>query len=204
MSPTLLTHPAHPARIGCRACPGDENASPGHKKSIPLHASGSATVRRSIGRRSLDAFSSIRGSLKGHRRALNTTTNQKPAIAPAAMTCVSAGASPFEPAKQKWYDSLRGKSSQIPLPSTSPVSMSSTLKRTRPRFFRPSPAPLPPPDLPSHSIQTLRAPLPKLELASFQADLRRMSLFGEATEKSFVEEGKCSSSRLPYKVCVRC
>lgn len=190
MSPTLLTHPAHPARMGCRACPGDENASPGHKKSISqLHASGSITVGRSIGRRSLDAFSSIRGSLKGHRQALNTTTNQKPGVS-LAMTCMSAGASPFEPAKPKWYDSLRGKSSQIPLPSTSPVSMSSTLKRTRTRFFRSPQAQLPPTDLPSHAPQTLRAPLPKLELASFQADLRRLSLFGDVAEKSFVEEGK--------------
>lgn len=198
MSPTLLTHPAHPARINCTACPGNENATLGRNKSITPRTPGSATVGRSVGRRSLDAFSSIRGSLKGPRRALNTTTNQKPAVAP-AMTCASTSASPFEPAKQKWYDSLRGKSSQIPLPSTSPISMSSTLKR-RTRFFRSPPAQPPTPDLSAQATEPPRAPLPKLELASFQADLRRMSLFGEATEQSSVDEGECSSTNVPHKI----
>lgn len=202
MLPNSSTHPP-PPRMRCEACPGSENANPGSSNSRsnsncnakpPLaYKTSSASVGRNIGRRSLDAFSSIRRSLSGHRRALNTTTNQ--AATPTlnlhvALTCASAGVSPIEPAKQKWYDSLRGKASQIPTPS-SPTSMSSTLKRSR--FFRSAPAQPPPaPDLPPTVLEALRAPLPKLELASFQSELQRMSMFGEPDEKSTTGSGTCS------------
>lgn len=185
--------PGSPARIGCSACPGSENATPGSHKCQPsyAYASGSASVGRTLGRRSLEAFSSLRGSFKG-RRALQTTTNQKTA-APATSLSVGYSSPVGPPTKQKWYESLRGKSSHIPTPS-SPTSMSSTLKRSR--FFRSSPV-QPRVRLPSPcaALQTMsvRDRLPMLELDSFQSELQRMSMFGEPT----VDTGKTSAQKLP-------
>lgn len=187
MSPSAFTPPA---RVGCSACPGSENNTPGSKTSLPIYVHGSASLGRPLGRRSLDAFSSIRGSFRG-RRALQPTTNQKPAT-PTMST--SAGNSPIgPPAKQRWYESLRGRSSQIPTPS-SPASMSSTLKRSR--FFRSSPTrlaldgPSPPTASQTGQTGTIRDPLPKLQIASFQSELQRLSMFGETTERSFADAGK--------------
>lgn len=183
MSPISLTHQS---RTGCVACPSNENGEPGCTKTTSPTAYGSATVGRRLGRRSLDTFSSIRVSFKG-RQALTTTTN---ATVP-ALKCGSAGSSPVGPAKQKWFDSLRGKSSQIPsqIPTpSSPTSMSSTLKRSR--FFRSSPVQPPVPDLSLNALWAIRAPLPKLEIASFQSELQRMSIFGEVAEIPIAEAGE--------------
>lgn len=164
-----------PRRAGCLACPGGENAPPGSHKSMPNYTHGSAG--RALGRRSLDAVRSVRGSLRG-RRVLDATTNHKPA--PLA-TSVSAGSSPIA-AKQHWYDSLRSRATQIPMPS-SPISMTSTLKRSR--FFRSSPTQAPSPNLVlSSQHQASRVPLPKLELSSFESDLQQLAIFGKGGENS--------------------
>lgn len=186
MSPTPLTPPA---QGGYSACLGSEDATPRSKKSLPSHAYHCGSVDRTLGRRSLDAFNSLRGSFQG-RRALQSTTNQKP-VAPAMSA--SAGSNPVgPPAKQRWYESLRDKSSQIPTPS-SPTSMSSTLKRSR--FFRSSPTQLPIDSSPSVALQTqaIGDPHPKLEVASFRSELQRMSIFGEHTERSYADTGRLSA-----------
>lgn len=147
---------------------------------------GSGSVGRILGRRSLDAFSSIRGSLKGHR-ALHPTTNQKPA---SSLMTASADNSPNEvPLKQRWFDSLRGNASQIPTP-LSPTSMSPTLKRSRFLWSAPN---LPPEDELSSptALQTrLRDHLPQLQIASFRSEMQRTSLFDDITAESIVDVGK--------------
>lgn len=159
-----------PRRVGCSACPDGENTAPGSNKSMPNYTHGS--VGRTLGRRSLDAVRSVRGSIRG-RRVLHATTNHKPA---SQATSVSAGSSPVA-AKQRWYDSLRSRATQIPMPS-SPISMSSTLKRSR--FFRSSPIQPPSPGLsPSSNHHASRVPLPRLELPSFESELRQLAIFDQ-------------------------
>lgn len=189
--PSNTTTP--PGRVGCSAC---ENATPGSDKKKPTtYSYGSGSVGRALGRRSLDTFLSVRGSLGG-RSALGTTTNQKPAEPAASATSVSAGSSPVDPpAKQRWYDSLRSRASQIPMPS-SPTSMSSTLKRTR--FFRSSPTQVsghdfPSPTEPQNQLSRAPPPLPRLDVSSFQSELQRMPIFGEVSGNSF--QGMASVSK---------
>lgn len=184
MSPTSYT--TH-ARMGCSACPGNENATFGTNKGLSSPISGSGSVGRTLGRRSLDAFSSIRGSLKGHR-ALHPATNQKPAD---STTSAGAGNSPNEiPAKQRWFDSLRSNASQIPTP-LSPTSMSPTLKRSRFLWAAPSQSLQDDPSSPIAPQTRVRDCLPQLQIASFRSELQRTSLFDEITEDSLVRTGKC-------------
>lgn len=180
MPPTPATTPG---RVGCSAC---ENATtPGSDKNMPAYSYGSGSVGRALGLRSLDTFRSVRSRSLRDRSALGTATNQKTAEVAAPATSVSAGSSPVSPpAKQRWYDSLRARASQIPTPS-SPTSMSSTLKRAR--FFRSSPTQVSSPDFPFPSEvqnQSSRAPgpLPRLDISSFQSELQRMPIFGKASE----------------------
>ncbi|KAF3769984.1 hypothetical protein M406DRAFT_66438 [Cryphonectria parasitica EP155] len=172
MSSTTAAPSTPPHTVGCPSCTGGENETLGSSKS------------RSLGRRSLDAVRSIRTYSKG-RRILDATTNQK--IEPPT-TNASAESSPTgHSAKQRWYDSIRGRSSQVPNPS-SPESMSSTLKRSR--FFKSSPV-QPHSHEPSISSalqsQAFRTPLPKLDLPSFQAELQRSSVFGAVYDKSEID-----------------
>lgn len=171
----MSTDPATPpaGRAGCSACSGGENVTPGLSKSMH-HYSNSSWKSRSLGRLSLDAVRSVRGTIKG-RLALDTTTNQQPA---SPDTSVSAGSSPVDPpAKQRWYDSLRSRASQIPTPS-SPSSMSSTLKRSR--FFWSHDFPQQKGSVvPSGELQTqaFRTPLPKINLPSLQSELQTSAIF---------------------------
>lgn len=183
MSPTSCPTPA---RLGCTACPGSENATLDVRKDLSSPINGSGSVGRTLGRRSLDAFSSIRGSLKGHR-TLHPTTNQKPASS--TMTA-SAGNSPNEaPAKQRWFDSLRGNASQIPTP-LSPTSMSPTLKRSRFLWSAPNLPPEDDPSSPTAAQTRLRDHLPQLQIASFRSELQRTPLFGEITGETIVDVSK--------------
>lgn len=175
--------PLTPAgRAGCSACPDlprGENTTPQSIRSVPKYTYGSVGRGRSLGRRSLDAVRSVRGSIRG-RRALGTTTNQQPA---SLSTAVSAGSSPIgPPAKQRWFETLRSRPSQIP----SPTSLSSSVKK-RTIFVRSSPVQAPAHDSsPSagQNDQPSRDVLPTLELSSFQSELQRLSIFGQASEKA--------------------
>lgn len=179
---------AHPSRSGCSVCPSSEHTCPHHKSTYPRP---STAGRRSLGRRSLGTFTSMRGSKV--RRALDASTSQEPDGAGATLrlplTCAT-GSRPASHTKPKWYDSLRGRSSQAPI-SMSPRSVSSTVKRSR--FFWSSPAQPTDADSPfdGHVPRTplvLRAPLPKLEIESFQSELQRLSMFGEIADMSSLKD----------------
>lgn len=179
-----------PARLGCTACPGSEDTTPVAKKGLSSPITGSGSVGRTFGRRSLDAFSSIRGSLKG-RRALHPTTNQKPASP--VMTANAGNILNEAPAKQRWFDSLRGNASQIPTP-LSPTSMSPTLRRSRFLWSAPNQPPEDDPSSPTAPWTRLRDPIPQLQIASFRSELQRTSLFDEITGESVVDAGKYPTS----------
>lgn len=160
-------------------------------KSAAGHISpANGSMGRTLGNRSLDAVRSVRGSLKG-QRALKTATNVIPATSSSSCSSSPVGSA----TKQRWYDSIRSRTSQIPTPR-SPASSSPTLKR---RLFKngtedekllaapkceghTSPTPL------ARSqrhvqAQTLRTPPPKLELPGLDADLRRNTTFRACSEK---------------------
>lgn len=174
----------------CLACPGGENITPKSAVSQPSPSYGS--MSRTLGHRSLDAVRSVRGSIKG-RRALNMATNTIPATSSTSCSSGPVGSA----TKQRWYDSIRSRASQIPMPS-SPSSSSPTLKR---RLFKTatvgtdekllaasacegdvSPTVL----ARSHrsaQARALRTPLPKLELPGLDPDLRRTTTFRACSEK---------------------
>lgn len=171
----MLSVPVTPpsGRAGCTACPRGENMTPKSTMSMvtSCHAS---EGHKSLGRRSLDAVRSIRGSIKG-RAALEATTNsQRP---PPALRINANSSAVNSPTKTRWFDSLRSRASQIPTP-TSPASVSSTLRRSR--FFRSSVTP-PPKDMNSacgeSQVQVFKSLLPKLELPSFQTELQTNAIF---------------------------
>lgn len=188
MPPTPVT-PTGRTRC-CLACPGGENVTP---KSAGSQLSPSyGSMSRTLGHRSLDAVRSVRGSIKG-RRALNMATNAIPAT-----SSTSCSSSPVGSAtKQRWYDSIRSRNSQIPMPS-SPSSSSPTLKRrlfktvtvgtgekllTAPAFEGDvSSTALARSQWPSQA-QTHRTPLPKLELPGLDPGLRRTTTFRACSEK---------------------
>lgn len=188
MSPTPVT-PTGRTRC-CLACPGGENVTPKSAVSQPSPSYGS--MGRTLGHRSLDAVRSVRGSIKG-RRALNTATNGITATSSSSCSSSPVGSA----TKQRWYDSIRSRSSQIPMPS-SPASSSPTLKR---RLFKAvtdgndkkmldvtacesdiSPTILARPQRHAQA-QTLRTPLPKLDLPALDPDLRRTTTFRACSEK---------------------
>lgn len=174
-------------------CPASENAAFVSKQSLARQTYRSGSVGGTLGRRSLDAFTSMRQSFRG-RRALHPTTNQKLAISTSSASVGNGSREP--PTKQRWYDSLRGKSSQIPTPSR-PAPMSFTLKRSR--FFGSSPdqSPIDGPSL-SLALQTqTRNPLPKLQIASSQFGLKHPSIFGNFAMRPSIDTGKWSIAHQP-------
>jgi hypothetical protein len=174
----------------CLACPGGENVTPKSAVSQPSPSYGS--MSRTLGHRSLDAVRSVRGSLKG-RPALNTATNAIPATASSSCSPSPAGSA----TKQRWYDSIRSRTSQIPMPR-SPASSSPTLKR---RLFKAvadgtaeklSPAPTCEGDASPTAFAsfqrnaqapTLWNPPPKLDLPGLDPGLRRTTTFRACSEK---------------------
>lgn len=187
----------------CLACPGGENVTPKSTVSQPSSLYGS--MGRTLGHRSLEAFRSVKGSIKG-RQALNTATNAITA-APSPNCCSSPAGSAT---KQRWYTSIRSGASQIPMPS-SPSSTSPTLKR---RLFKTAThgtgqamrsAPPCEGDVSPTVIarfqkhaqsQAFRAPLPKLELPALDPDLRRSTTFRACSEKAIRGEFACSIAAL--------
>lgn len=174
----------------CLACPGGENMTPKSAVSQPSPSYGS--VGRTLGLRSLDAVRSVRGSIRG-RRALNTATNTVPATSSSSCSSSPVGSA----TKQRWYDSFRSRTSQIPMPS-SPSPSSPNLKR---RLFKTvtngadeemlavttregdvSPTVLARSQRHGQA-QTPRTPLPKLELPGLSPDLRRTTTFRACSEK---------------------
>lgn len=189
----MLSQPATPPALRCTVFPRDDEnvATPNkswNKTNIPAAAAASfqpPSPRRSLGRRSVEAMRSLRGSIRG-RLALEATTNNSQRAASAVGLRVPSGpGSPPPPStKQRWYSSLRSsrRPSQIPTP-TSPSSLSLTSRR--PRLFRSpeSGGGCPPKDLTMPSldgeepIQPFKSPLPKLDLASFQSEWQASALF---------------------------
>lgn len=171
MLPVSLTLTS--TQAGCTACRKGENTTPRSTERMSPACDVSAG-HLSLGRRSLEAVKSIRGTIKD-RLALETATNSlQPST---AMSLIVNTSSSSPSVKQRWFDSLRSRASKIPTP-TSPASMSSTLRRSR--FFRSSEAPLQEDTIVSFGkSQSLpfKSPLPKLELPSFQSELQTSAIF---------------------------
>lgn len=157
------------------------------------------SMGRTLGHISLDAVRSVRGSFKG-QQPLKTATNAIPATSSSSCSSSPVGST----TKQRWYDSIRSRSSQIPTPR-SPASSSPTLKR---RFFKNSTGETEDkllaatkfePDVSPTAFsrpqrhfqaQTLRTPPPKLELPGLGTDLRRNTTFRACSEKVIQDIGK--------------
>ncbi|KAG8165965.1 hypothetical protein KVR01_004517 [Diaporthe batatas] len=187
---------------GCLACPGGENVTP--KSAVRQISPVYGSVGRALGHKSLDAVRSVRGSLKG-QRALKTATNAIPATSSSSCSSSPAGSA----TKQRWYDSIRSRTSQIPTPR-SPASSSPTLKRrlfkngaddekllTAPKCaLHTSPTPL---ERSQRHVQaqTLRTPPPKLELPGLDADPRRNTTFRACSEKVIQDIGRKYGATTP-------
>lgn len=204
MPPTPVT-PTGRTRC-CLACPGGENVTPKSatpKSPVSQPSPSHGSMSRTLGHRSLDAVRSVRGSIKG-RRTLNNATNTIPATSSSSNSSSPAGSA----TKQRWYESIRSRNSQIPMPS-SPSSSSPTLKR---RLFRNAThgsdekvsavttckgdiSPTVQARSRRHGqAQTLRTPLPKLDLPGLGPDLRRTTTFRACSEK--VIQGKLTPQSL--------